>query len=163
MIERRWWVAVSVCSAVFSAAPKCFAEEGEKARVRQSRAARASYLLSTPSALPKKERRILGLQLPAFLSFSVGGLAAGGAATTGILASGRYNDPRNCAVQCPDHRGHGLWAASGVLAGLAVASIGTGIVLLLTAPKPAAERTWVPDLRLRLSMQKAGASVAWSF
>jgi len=96
----------------------------------------------------------------------VGGLSATGALAAGLIANGRYNDPANCSSHCND--GHmvsnrTLAVTSGVLAGVAAAGIGAGVVLLLTEPAHSERSNLVPKLRLKVSAQKAAAGAVWTF
>jgi hypothetical protein len=112
------------------------------------------------------QRRTPRIRLPAFIAFGVGGLGASGALATGLMAGGRYNDPTNCTNHCGD--GHAvssraLATTSAVLAGVAAAGIGAGIVLLLTTPARPEKNPLVPALRLKLTAEKAAAGAVWRF
>ena len=50
----------------------------------------------------KPEKRILGLRLPTFIAFGLGGLSAGGAIATSFAAT-RGNDPSTCDSRCTEH------------------------------------------------------------
>jgi hypothetical protein len=115
---------------------------------------------------PRTQRRSSGIRLPAFIALGVGGLGASGALATGLIVNGRYNDPANCTHRCDD--GHAissraLTITSGVLAGVAAAGIGAGVVLLLAKPAHSERNGFVPALRLKLTAEKAAAGAVWRF
>jgi tetratricopeptide (TPR) repeat protein len=115
---------------------------------------------------PTTQRRSPVIRLPAFIALGVGGLGASGALATGLIVNGRYNDPSNCTHRCDD--GHAissraLTITSGVLAGVAAAGIGAGVVLLLTKPAHSERSRLVPALRLKVSAEKAAAGAVWRF
>jgi hypothetical protein len=121
---------------------------------------------STP-ALPnqaRKERLILGLRLPTFIAFGLGGLSAGGAVATGFAAT-RGNDPSHCDSRCTDHdvRRRALLLTTGVLTGLAAAGVSVGITFMLKAPKNPTRDAIRPRLGIGFSGNKAVAKIGWSF
>jgi hypothetical protein len=105
------------------------------------------------------------LRLPAFIALGVGGLSAGGALVTGVAASaGRdhYDPKRDCGSRCESVADRNLTLTTKILAGVAAAGVGTGVVLLLTAPRT--ERpTLSPSLGIGVSTQKAVARATWQF
>jgi hypothetical protein len=130
---------------------------------------RAASTKAAPAALaatPAMKDRGGSLRLPAFVALGVGGLSASGAIATGLIASGRYNDPANCSTQCNDSHtisSKTLAVTSGILAGVAAAGVGVGVVLLLTNPAHAEQNSLVPKLRLRVSAERAAAGAVWTF
>jgi hypothetical protein len=110
------------------------------------------------------ERRILGLRLPTFIAFGLGGLSAGGALATRFAAT-RGNDPNSCDSRCTDHdvRQRALLITTGVLTGMAAAGVGIGITLMLKAPKNPKHAAIRPRFDLGLSGEKAVAKVGWVF
>ncbi len=113
---------------------------------------------------PPRERLILGLRLPTFIAFGLGGLSAGGALATRFAAK-RGNDPATCDSRCTDEgvRRRALMVTTGVLTGLAAAGVGVGITLMLNAPKHPTRDTIRPRFDLGLSGGKAVAKVGWNF
>jgi hypothetical protein len=129
-----------------------------------------SASLTAPASVfaspPAVQDRPSPFRLPAFIAFGVGGLSASGAIATGLIANGRYNDPSNCSTHCTDSHtlsSRTLAVTSGILAGVAAAGIGAGVVLLLTKPAHAERNRLVPALRLKLSAEKAAAGAVWRF
>jgi len=106
---------------------------------------------------------------PAFIAIGAGGLMAGGAVLTGLLAQDEYDGAKDqCSPRCSDEQvssGRTLAITSTVLTGAAVAGIGLGVALLLLAePEPErVGRSRKPRLDLTLSPQGAAASAAWRF
>jgi hypothetical protein len=97
----------------------------------------------------------------------VGGLAAGGAVVTGILAKGEYDDAKDsCSPNCPDDRiagGKGLALTSTILTGVAVVGVGLGVTLWVT-DTPQSSASLAPRLRVGLLPQgQAGADATFSF
>lgn len=74
---------------------------------------------------------------PAFIAFGVGGAAAIGAAVTGLVAKGKYDDAdKECKPSCSDDRVSSIKSmalVSDVLSGVAVVGVGVGVILLLTS------------------------------
>ena len=74
---------------------------------------------------------------PAFIAFGIGGAAAIGAAVTGIVAKGKYDDAdEKCKPSCSDDTVSSIKTmalVSDVLTGVAVAGVGVGAILLLTS------------------------------
>jgi hypothetical protein len=123
--------------------------------------------LQTKRSLPKSDppKTWLGLRLPAFIAFGVGGLGTGGALATRLATSSSLQSAE-CGSSCMDariSRNETLSTTSTVLAGVAAAGIGTGIVLLLLSPSRPERSNLAPALRLRVSTQKAVAGVVWKF
>lgn len=112
----------------------------------------------------RPEKRILGLRLPTFIAFGLGGLSAGGALATRFAAT-RGNDPNSCDSRCTDHdvRQKALLITTGVLTGMAAAGVGVGITLMLKAPKNPNRDAIRPRFDLGLSGEKAVAKVGWVF
>ena len=122
--------------------------------------------LTQPTFEPpqQKEKLILGLRLPTFIAFGLGGLSAGGALATSYAAT-RGNDPSSCDSRCTEKgvRQKALLVTTGVLTGMAAAGVGVGITLMLKAPKNPARDAIRPRFDLGLSGQKAVAKVGWVF
>ena len=120
---------------------------------------------NAPNALPARPTTLLGLRLPAFIAFGVGGLSTGGAVATKLAAMSSAQNS-DCGASCSDARvarSKTLSATSTVLAGVAAAGIGTGIVLWLCSPADSERGGLAPALRFRVSTQKAVAGVVWKF
>ncbi len=113
---------------------------------------------------PPPEKRILGLRLPTFIAFGLGGLSAGGAIATSYAAT-RGNDPSSCDARCTEHgvRRKALLITSGVLTGIAAAGVGIGVTLMIKAPKNPKHDAIRPRFDLGLSGEKAVAKVGWAF
>lgn len=123
--------------------------------------------LTTPKLAPlsqPKEKLILGMRLPTFIAFGLGGLSAGGAVATGFAAR-RGNDPSSCDSTCTEHgvRQKALLLTTGVLTGMAAAGVTIGITLMLKVPKNPSRDTIRPRFDLGLSGEKAVAKVGWVF
>jgi hypothetical protein len=118
----------------------------------------------TLQAPKRPEKLILGLRLPTFIAFGLGGLSAGGALATSYAAT-RGNDPATCDSRCTDRhvRQKALLVTTGVLTGVAAAGVGIGITLMLKAPKSPTRDAIRPRFDLGLSGQKAVAKVGWVF
>jgi hypothetical protein len=116
------------------------------------------------AAPPRREKLILGLRLPTFIAFGLGGLSAGGALATSVAAT-RGNDPNSCDSRCTDRgvRQKALLVTTGVLTGMAAAGVGIGITLMLKAPKDPDRDAIRPRFDLGLSGEKAVAKVGWVF
>lgn len=124
-------------------------------------------LLAAPRLPPlsqPKEKLILGMRLPTFIAFGLGGLSAGGAVATGFVAR-RGNDPSSCDSRCTEHgvRQKALLLTTGVLTGMAAAGVSIGITLMLKAPKNPTRDAIRPRFDLGLSGEKAVAKVGWVF
>ncbi len=132
--------------------------------ISSSSALKLSLTEPTLTLPEKRERRILGLQLPTFIAFGLGGLSAGGALATGVAAT-RGNDPSTCDARCTDRhvRDKALLVTTGVLTGMAAVGVGVGITLMLRAPKNPSSDVTRPRLGLGISGEKAVAKVGWAF
>ena len=117
-----------------------------------------------PPPVVKKEPRLLGIRLPAFIALSVGGLGAGGAVVTRIASNWPSTDLKgSCNGHCTDGA-HTLQTTSTILTGIAVAAAGTGVVLALSNPGHARKRlASLPVLGMSVSPSKAAASASWTF
>jgi hypothetical protein len=117
-----------------------------------------------PAPVVKKEPRLLGIRLPAFIALSVGGLGAGGAVVTRIASNWPSADLKGgCAGHCSDGA-HTLQTTSTILTGIAVAAAGTGVVLALSNPGHARKNlASLPVLGMSVSPSKAAASASWTF
>jgi hypothetical protein len=128
----------------------------------------APQLELSPPSLPAldqpREKLILGMRLPTFIAFGLGGLSAGGAFATGFAAR-RGNDPSSCDSTCTEHgvRQKALLLTTGVLTGMAAAGVTVGITLMLKAPKDPKRQAIRPRFDLGLSGEKAVAKVGWVF
>lgn len=171
----RTCIAASVCASSLTLGPSAFAEDAPKPPPQTlERAKTASDSRATPSSsagakarIPSRKRRFLGLRLPAFIAFGVGGLGAGGALVTGILYNVEQAQPApNCNSGCDDSHAtpsEPLKVASGVLAGVAAVGVGVGVGLMFTAPERSERSTLTPRLRLGVTREKASASAIWRF
>lgn len=117
-----------------------------------------------PAPSPKKETRLLGIRLPAFIALSVGGLGAGGAVVTRIASNWPSTDLKGgCNGHCTDGA-KTLQTTSTILSGIAVAAAGTGVVLALSNSGKAHKRlASLPVLGMSVSPSKAAASASWTF
>jgi hypothetical protein len=118
-------------------------------------------------SVPVSERKVphvLGVRVPAFIALSLGGLEAGGAVVTRLVANWPSAEPKSgCVAHCSEGS-HTLETTSAILTGIAVASVGTGLVLALSDPGKARKRlAMAPVLGMSVSSHKAAASASWRF
>ncbi len=115
-------------------------------------------------ASERKVPRVLGVRVPAFVALSLGSLEAGGAVVTRLVANWPSAEPKNgCVAHCSDGS-RTLETTSTILTGIAVASVGTGLVLALSDPGKARKRlAMAPVLGMSVGSHKAGASASWRF
>jgi hypothetical protein len=166
--EARHWIAAIACLVVVLHASQAAAENPKNPAVsahsvQQAPLAPGRLTLSAPA--PARPFRLFGLRLPAFIAFGVGGLSTGGAVATRIAANSTIQNA-DCGANCSDARvarSKTLSLTSTVLAGVAAAGVGTGIVLLLCSPSDSERVGLAPALKLRVSSQKAVAGVVWKF
>jgi hypothetical protein len=148
-----------------SSSPKAAAPSVKPPALRNVRPpARLELTPPTLQAPRRPEKLILGLRLPTFIAFGLGGLSAGGALATSYAAT-RGNDPNTCDSRCTDRhvRQRALLVTTGVLTGMAAAGVGIGITFMLKAPKNPTRDAIRPRFDLGLSGQKAVAKVGWVF
>ena len=122
----------------------------------------AAVAPTPPAPAPSRPNRV-----PAYIAFAVGGLAAGGAAVTGVLAKQAYDtDKDDCSPSCTDDQisdGKTLALTSTILTGVAVVGVGLGITFWLTAT-PSNSGSLPPRVRVGLLPQgQAGADATFSF
>jgi hypothetical protein len=146
--------------------PKASIEGVKPVAKKISRPTRQPLQLTPPTfqAPRRQEKLILGLRLPTFIAFGLGGLSAGGALATSYAAT-RGNDPSSCDSRCTEKgvRQKALLVTTGVLTGMAAAGVGIGITLMLKAPKNPTRDAIRPRFDLGLSGEKAVAKVGWVF
>ncbi len=112
----------------------------------------------------------------ALVVLAIGGVAAGGAVLTGVLASGEYDDARSsCSPGCTDSQlstGRSMALTSTVLTGVAIVGVAVGATMLLTGGSGdgSADRagrfrgvTAIPRVDLAIGPRAAGADATWSF
>jgi hypothetical protein len=149
-----------------STLPKASAEGVKPVAKKNSRPTAQPLQLTPPTfrAPQRQEKLILGLRLPTFIAFGLGGLSAGGALATSYAAT-RGNDPSSCDSRCTEKgvRQKALLVTTGVLTGMAAAGVGIGITLMLKAPKNPRRDAIRPRFDLGLSGEKAVAKVGWVF
>jgi hypothetical protein len=106
-------------------------------------------------------------RLPAFIALGIGGLAAGGAVITGIVANSDYNDSKSsCSPACTDSQlspGRTMALTSTILTGVAVIGVGVGVTLLLTSGPDPAQTSFAPSLHLAGAPGAARADATWRF
>ena len=161
------FASVQLAHAAHPSSPlrKASAEPVKPAATKISKARQHLRLTAPAFQEPKRrERLILGLRLPTFIAFGLGGLSAGGALATSVAAT-RGNDPNSCDSRCTDRgvRQRALLLTTGVLTGMAAAGVGVGITLMLKAPKNPTRDAIRPRFDLGLSGEKAVAKVGWVF
>lgn len=104
---------------------------------------------------------------PAFIALSIGGVAAGAAVITGILANADYNDKKSsCSPTCTDgdlSSGRTMALTSTLLTGVAIVGLGVGVTLLLTSGDDPAQTSSAPSLRLATTPGAARADATWRF
>ncbi len=121
-------------------------------------------LAPTPPPAPEVPRA----RLPAFIAFGVGGVAAGAAVITGIVANSDYNsDKSSCSPACSDAQlsgGRTMALTSTILTGVAIVGVGVGVTLLLTSGGPdPAQTSVVPQLNLAGLPGATRAGATWRF
>jgi len=107
-------------------------------------------------------------RLPAFIALGIGGVAAGAALVTGIIANSDYDDAKSsCSPTCSDAQlssGRTFALTSTIFTGLALVGVGTGVTLLLTSGSPDPEQTsFVPRVTLAGAPGAAHAGASWRF
>ncbi|HXK20209.1 MAG TPA: hypothetical protein VNG33_20495, partial [Polyangiaceae bacterium] len=107
-------------------------------------------------------------RMPAFIALGVGGVLAGGAVVTGLIANSKYDDAKkSCSPGCTDSQLAGsrtFAVTSTVLTGGAVVGVGVGVaLLLLTRSDGDSVGRTAPRFDVALGPQAAAASAAWSF
>jgi hypothetical protein len=114
-----------------------------------------------PRPIEPKEPLFLGVRLPTFIAFGLGSLGVGGAVVARLAAAAPYSDPKlGCVGRCADSS-HTLGMTSTILAGIAVAAVGTGVVLAVSEPARE-KKPLAPVLKMSVSLSKA-ASASWTF
>lgn len=117
-----------------------------------------------PAAQPSPKH---ASRLPAFIALSIGGLAAGGAVVTGIIAKADYDESKSsCSPACTDSQlssGRTMALTSTLLAGAAIVGVGVGVTLLLTSGADPAQMSFAPRLRLGAAPGAARAEATWRF
>ena len=118
----------------------------------------------TPRAVPPAPRGPASpLRLPAFLALGVGGLTASGAVVAGVASSSSHAEAKlDCGSHCGAPTDRTLSTTSKILTGVAAASVGVGLVLLLTAPRKEGP-SFTPSLGVGVSATKATAKAIWTF
>gem|GEM_PF-987055 len=106
-------------------------------------------------------------RLPAFIAFGVGGVAAGAAVITGIIAETDYNSAKSsCSPTCSDSQlssGRAMALTSTILTGVAIVGVGVGVTLLLTSGPDPAQTSLAPRLHLAGAPGAARADATWRF
>jgi tetratricopeptide (TPR) repeat protein len=127
--------------------------------------------VAQPEPPPAQEspRPASSSRLPAFISLGVGGVMAGGALVTGLIASAKYQDAKDsCGHRCSDDQlssSRGFAITSTVLTGAAVLGIGLGVGLLFATDgeSDGVARSKKPRFDVALGPRVAAASAEWSF
>ena len=124
----------------------------------------------TPAAPPPSMTSPLSphaSRLPAFIALGIGGVAAGGALITGIVANADYNDKKSsCSPACTNGElssGRTMALTSTILTGVAIVGVGVGVTLLLTSGPDPAQASLAPRLHLAAAPGSARANASWSF
>jgi hypothetical protein len=173
-VRRRWLSALS-CLALLSAQRAASAQSSPNSASPHATAPVSSSQTATstsapaPAAAPAlpEPSSAHGSRLPAFIALGLGGLAAGGALFTGMLANSDYNDAQgSCSPACSDRElapGRTLALTSTILTGVAVLGVGVGVTLLFTSGPDPAQLGLAPRLRLATAPGAARAEASWSF
>jgi len=172
---RRRWLSALGCLALLSAHSAAFAQSSPSdASARATAPVSAAHSATpagpepapAPSTLPEPSSAH-GSRLPAFIALGLGGLAAGGAVLSGILANADYNDAKDsCSPACSDSElasGRTLALTSTILTGVAVLGVGVGVTLLFTSGPDPGQFGLAPRLRLATAPGAARAEASWSF
>ena len=107
-------------------------------------------------------------RLPAYIALGVGGLLAGGAVVTGVMASSEHSELKDsCAPNCTDDEVSSAktlaWVSTGLTIGAGV-GIGAGVVLLLlSSPSQAETASAAPRLDVAFGSHGADARATWRF
>lgn len=119
------------------------------------------------STAPREPSGAHSSRLPAFIAFGLGGVAAGGAVLTGIVANADYNEAKgSCSPACSDRElspARTLALTSTILTGVAVLGVGVGLTLLFTSGPDPAQLGLTPRLRVAGAPGAARAEASWSF
>jgi len=123
---------------------------------------------SAVAPTPEPQRKAEPNHLPAFISLGVGGVLAGAALATGLVANSKYDDAKqSCGHACSDSQlssSRTFAVTSTVLTGAAALGVGLGVVLLLTSGGDSDELSRsAPRFDVALGPTAAAASAAWSF
>jgi hypothetical protein len=128
---------------------------------------------STPSpapvlpATPPEPAPAHAPRWPAFIVLGVGGVAAGGAVITGLIASSDSSHAKStCSPTCSDadlSAGRTLALTSTILTGVAIVGVGVGVTLLLTSGPDPAQTSLAPRLHLAAAPGAARADATWRF
>ncbi len=121
-----------------------------------------------PAPTPASHAKAEPNRLPAFISLGVGGVFAGAALATGLVAKSKYDDAKkSCGHGCTGSQlssSRTFAITSTVLTGAAVLGVGLGVALLLTSKGDREELTRnAPRFDVALGPTAAAASAAWSF
>jgi hypothetical protein len=115
---------------------------------------------------PKVPTRRAFVRLPTFIS--IGGLGPSNGVRSIVEARGTVPSSSDCGARCAGggttgHVPKDRAVMAAIATGVAAAGIGVGLVIFLTKHSRADEKTAVPELRLKVSGQKAGCSAVWRF
>ncbi|HEX3772958.1 MAG TPA: tetratricopeptide repeat protein [Polyangiaceae bacterium] len=120
-----------------------------------------------PVAPPAPTPSSSSARLPAFIALGIGGLAAGGAVVTGIIANSDYQDAKSsCSPACTDSQlsaGRAMALTSTILTAVAVVGVGVGVTLLFTSGPDPAQTSLVPRLHLAGGTSATRADATWRF
>jgi tetratricopeptide (TPR) repeat protein len=121
-----------------------------------------------PAPAPKPAPESGPNRVPAFIVLGIGGAAAIGAVTFGVMAKTKFDDAKaDCKPNCDNNtvdKIERFALVSDILSGVAVLGVGIGTVLLLTAGSSEEKPTGaVPALRLGVARRGAGAEATWRF
>ncbi|MCA9639252.1 MAG: tetratricopeptide repeat protein [Polyangiaceae bacterium] len=105
-----------------------------------------------------------GPNVPAWILIGLGGLSAGGAVVTGLLAQSEYDTAKSdCSPTCTDDQlstGRNMALTSTILTGVAVVGIGVGLTLLFTSSSSPQSASRVPAKPSAFPQVFVGASTA---
>jgi hypothetical protein len=127
----------------------------------------AAATTPVPPPAPTSSGAAHGSRLPAFTALGIGGVAAGGAVITGIIAKADYDDSKSsCSPACTDSQlsaGRTMALTSTILTGVAIVGVGVGVTLLLTSGPDPAQTSLAPRLNLAAAPGAARAAATWRF
>jgi tetratricopeptide (TPR) repeat protein len=121
-----------------------------------------------PPAEPPRAEPPPPNRLPAYVALGAGGLMAGGAVITGILAASEYSDlETSCSPNCTDDEVSSTktlaWVSTGLTVGAGI-GIGVGVVLLLVnSPSQTETAGTAPHLDVAVDQNGADARATWRF
>lgn len=152
------WLAAGACSLLFFSTADLRADPGARAQRRGVRIPQKNEgSTARPAPVSRQSPR-----LPSFLNLGPGGRNSAGFSR---FATAPQRVASACVSRCSDPRApdRGMARASGVLAAMAAASVAAGVVVIVARNVKSERSGRTPELRLRVSGERAIAGVRWRF